>query len=233
MTSYVESVLEIQPTESARTPPETVTSVPLKSVAAGLTAHAGASQTNATPLPSLLNEVTTVASVSNSVILPAAVAGMVVRVANAAAANQMNVYPKIGEKMLGVSNAAFAVPAGKSAIFFCVVAGNWYTPTVLQTTTSGLTAHAGASQTGATLLPSQLNEVTSVVSATDSCILPPSVAGLVISVANADAANSMNVYPQIGESMKGALNTAFAVANGKVATFLCAVAGNWYPSLSA
>ena len=71
---------------------------------------------------------TTVASVSNSVILPAAVAGMVVRVANAAAANQMNVYPKIGEKMLGVSNAAFAVPAGKSAIFFCVVAGNGIRP---------------------------------------------------------------------------------------------------------
>jgi hypothetical protein len=55
-------------------------------------------------------------------------------VANAAAANSMNVFPASATQggvsggdliNAGAQNAAFAMAAGKNAHFFCVVLGKW------------------------------------------------------------------------------------------------------------
>lgn len=100
--------------------------------------------------------------------------------------------------------------------------------------TDSITAHAGGGQTNATKLTSVLNRVTTVASAADSVELPASIAGLEITIINAAASNSMNVFPATGEAINAlSANSAFAVAAGKTATFYCVTAGQWHSILSA
>ena len=104
----------------------------------------------------------------------------------------------------------------------------------LKSVQAALTALSGGGQTGATLLPRILNEVTTVAADNDSVILPVSVAGMIVYVANASASHSMNVFPASGEKINGgSANAAFAVASAKRAAFFCVVAGNWYSMLTA
>lgn len=97
------------------------------SAAAGVSA-AGTTQATATALTKDNNEVTTVAA-GAGVALMTSVAGMRVFVANAQAVNALLVYPVNGgtEKINALAaNAAFSIPAGKNAIFFCCGVGQWY-----------------------------------------------------------------------------------------------------------
>ena len=100
-------------------------------------------------------------------------------------------------------------------------------------TATGLTAKAGGGQSGATALTGNINKVTTVASANDSALLPAGVGGRRVSVRNGSA-NSMNVFPQTGESInEGAANAAFAVTAGKTAIFECVATGLWNATLSA
>lgn len=104
----------------------------------------------------------------------------------------------------------------------------------LQPSVNGLTALSGGGQSGATPLTAMLNRVTTVAAAGDSVMLPPSIPGSEITVANAAAANSMNVFPQSGDAINAlSANAAFAVAANKTAAFVCMVAGTWHAILSA
>jgi predicted alternative tryptophan synthase beta-subunit len=48
-------------------------------------------------------------------------------VINAAAANSMNVFPAVGEKInAAAANAAFAMAANKTAVFYVTGAGQWH-----------------------------------------------------------------------------------------------------------
>jgi hypothetical protein len=48
-------------------------------------------------------------------------------VVNAAAANSMNVFPAVGEKINALAaNAAFAVAANKVAVFYVTGPGQWH-----------------------------------------------------------------------------------------------------------
>lgn len=104
----------------------------------------------------------------------------------------------------------------------------------LASVSNGLTAKAGGGQAGATALPSDINRITTVATAGDSAVLPASVPGMEVTVCNAAAANSMNLFPATGEQINvlGA-NAAFALAAGKTAVLSCAVAGQWHAILSA
>ena len=105
-------------------------------------------------------------------------------------------------------------------------------PTV--TALNGITAHAGGGQGSATLLAAAINRVTTVATAADSVGLPASAPGMTIIVANAAAANSMNVFPASGDAINAlGANAAFAVAAGKTATFYCTNAGQWHSILTA
>jgi hypothetical protein len=100
---------------------------------------------------------------------------------------------------------------------------------------NGLKALAGGSQPGATLIGgSTFTRFTTVASANDSSVLPPAAAGLSYVVKNAGA-NSMNVFPNGSTDVINALavQTAFALAAGKTAMFVCFVAGTWDVLLSA
>lgn len=92
----------------------------------GLTAHAGGGQGSATPLPAMINRVTTVASIADSVVLPASQPGLQIMVVNAGA-NSMNVFPLGTDQInaLGASTA-FAVAATKVCEFYCTNSGQWH-----------------------------------------------------------------------------------------------------------
>lgn len=96
-----------------------------RSAVNGLTALAGGAQAG-TALTREINRVTTVATAADSVQLPAATAGRVVTVINAAAANAMAVFPQTGEVINALSaNASISVAANKTIQFFCAVDGTW------------------------------------------------------------------------------------------------------------
>ena len=98
---------------------------------------------------------------------------------------------------------------------------------------SGLIAFPGGGQTGGTKLGATTNRFTTVATTADSCQLPQASGGLRYYVTNAGA-NSMNVFPFLGDAINAlSANTAFAVASGKSAIFMCAVTGVWNTVLSA
>lgn len=102
---------------------------------------------------------------------------------------------------------------------------------------TALTALAGGAQAG-TALNLGYNRFTVVVTAGDSAQLPALSGGVMVIVTNADASDSMNVFPQTGGIINaGAANAAFAVAAGKTAIFIQAIdtsgATIWYAILTA
>lgn len=116
-------------------------------------------------------------------------------------------------------------------------------------TTDAITARAGGAQANAVLLTSAYNRVTVVASAGDSVKLPLCAAGpqnavgngqpintigQIIYLTNADASDSMDVFPSTGDTINAvAANGAYAMAANKTAAFICASAGKWYSILGA
>lgn len=98
----------------------------------------------------------------------------------------------------------------------------------LSSTANAITARAGGGQGSATPLTATYNRVTTVATAADSVLLPAAVAGSRVVAFNAAAANSMNVFPATGQFINAlSVNTAFAVAAGRGAEFVCCVDGTW------
>jgi len=105
---------------------------------------------------------------------------------------------------------------------------------IVQSTADNLTAHSGGGQANGLLLTAAYNRVTTVAAGNDSVLLPASLAGLDMVVINAASANSMNVFPAVGEIINAlSANTAFAVAANKTCTFYCCTAGQWHTQLTA
>ena len=98
----------------------------IESVQDGITAHAGGGQANATPLPAVINRVTTVASAADSVALPASRAGVTISVINATA-NAMQVFGLSPDTINSIATGTgLSVAAGVTKTFKCVTAGAWY-----------------------------------------------------------------------------------------------------------
>ena len=91
-----------------------------------LTAATGSDQATGYALAAQMSRFTTVGSAGDSATLPAANVGMQRIVCNAAAANSMDVFPAVDGYINALSqNAAFALAANKTVIFFCFVDGTW------------------------------------------------------------------------------------------------------------
>jgi hypothetical protein len=98
----------------------------------------------------------------------------------------------------------------------------------------GVTAFAGGGQAGGVLINDMTTRITTVGSAADSVRLPVAVPGLILTVINAAAANSMNLFPATGEAINaGAANAAFAVAAGKAVLCIATAAKQWHTILTA
>lgn len=101
-------------------------SLPTVSSTNGITATPAGTQGTSVALTTVINRVTTVATIGDAVKLPPAVAGIQMVVTNAAA-NSMNVFPSAGDAINGAAaNAAYAEAGGKTAAFSCAVAGFWH-----------------------------------------------------------------------------------------------------------
>ena len=91
----------------------------------GLTALAGGGQTDATQLNPGTNVVSVVATANDSAQLPADIQGQTVVVTNTSG-NSLNVFPALGGSINALSaNAALAVGAGLTTVFYGVSATNW------------------------------------------------------------------------------------------------------------
>ncbi len=94
--------------------------------ASGLTAHAGGGQGSALALTKAINSVGTVGTIADSVKLPTSVAGALVVVVNDAAL-ALQAFGASTDTIDDVATATgIEVPGKSTAIFFCPVAGKWY-----------------------------------------------------------------------------------------------------------
>jgi hypothetical protein len=108
----------------------------------------------------------------------------------------------------------------------------------LGSTATGLTAHAGGGQGSALALTKAVNVVSTVATAADSVKLPaPSFVGQRVTVINAAATNSMQVFGSGTDTINGvATATGVAQAAGKSADYIATSTGTaaaWFRILSA
>jgi len=158
-----------------------------------------------------------VATPGDSVVLPASQPGLELIIINHGV-NPMQVYG-LGSDMINDVASATGVSQmqGSVVIYTCVSTGAWYTEGLatgyatgnggaFQTFSSidNIAARAGGSQALGTALTAMQNRITTVASAGDSVKLPPSATGMSLTVINAAAANSVNVFPASGESIGSA-----------------------------
>lgn len=102
------------------------TSYNIRSITAGIAA-AGSTQGTATALTKEINVVSTVSSGANGVVLPTAVAGMVL-IINNTSADTLNVYPATGGNInSGSVNAAYPHGSGASLQYYATSDTQWYT----------------------------------------------------------------------------------------------------------
>lgn len=98
----------------------------------------------------------------------------------------------------------------------------------------GLTAAAGSTQATGVPLTSALSKFTTVGTAGDSATLPVAKAGMRRVVKNGAAANSMDIFPAVGESINALSgDAAYALAVTKTVEFFCFVDGKWDTVLTA
>jgi trimeric autotransporter adhesin len=102
------------------------TSYHIRSITTGITA-AGSVQGTATALTKEINVVGTVSSGANGVVLPTAVAGIVL-IINNTSANTLNVYPASGAAInSGSANAAYSHSSAASIQYYATSSTQWYT----------------------------------------------------------------------------------------------------------
>lgn len=98
-----------------------------QSSSAGLTAFATGGQAGGTPLTAMMNFFSVVANPADSGLLPPAKVGMQITVINQTATS-MAVFPAVGETINGGgANASINVTNAAPTIFYCGVAGQWWT----------------------------------------------------------------------------------------------------------
>lgn len=101
----------------------------LTSGASGLTAHAGGTQAAALALTAAINSIGTVGTIADSVKLPTSVAGAIVVVVNDAALS-LQAFGASTDTIDDVATATgVAVPGKSTSVFWCPVAGKWYSLT--------------------------------------------------------------------------------------------------------
>jgi len=220
-----------------------ITGLLYESYQANITAYAGGGQTNAFQLTCEVNLITTVATAGDSVKLPPAIQGLTIVVVNKGA-NPMQVF---GSGTDTIDDAASATGVTQmqwsEVIYSCGTNGKWYAnglgsgfagafPTL--GSTDNITASATQTQVAGTPLVTPLNRVVTVASAGNAVTLPVSKSGMVITVTNAHATNSIQVFPGLGDAINAlGANAAYSVAATKTVQLVCNSAGQWHTLLSA
>jgi hypothetical protein len=93
---------------------------------ASLTAHAGGGQAAATPLVNAVNLIAVCATAGDSVLLPPAMGGQTMWVANGGAA-AAQVFGLSSDTINGVAGSTgISVAAGKSTVLMSAIRGSWF-----------------------------------------------------------------------------------------------------------
>lgn len=99
---------------------------------------------------------------------------------------------------------------------------------------NGVTAAVASTQAGGYLITKAVTRVTVSGTAGDSLLLPAAVAGERRVVFNKAAANSIDIFPGVGDNINAlADDAAYALAATKGVIFYCAVDGTWDTILTA
>lgn len=99
----------------------------LQSFQPNLTAHAGGGQANGVLITAMQAFFSVVASAGDSARLTNALPGLEIAVINQTATS-MNVFPAVGEQINGLAaNTQVPVAGSTVTVFFCGVAGQWWT----------------------------------------------------------------------------------------------------------
>lgn len=202
----------------------------------GITAKAGGGQSGAFQITTQTARVNTVASAGDSVMLPAALAGLEVILINHGA-NPMQVFGNGTDTIDDVAAGTGVSQMPSSVVIYtCANNGAWYSEGLangyaggLQTVSNqdGISA-AGNSQGTATVLSPRMAYNVTTVAASTGVQLPPSVSGAELAVAN-NGANALSIYPATGEKINAlATNAAFSAAAGTITILYCFTAGQWY-----
>ena len=208
-----------------------------ESFADNLTALAGGGQVGATQIASEIARFTTVATASDSAMLPQATAGLTLMLINHGA-KPLQVF---GAGTDTIDDQTYSVGVTQMVnsvvIFVCTTQGKWYANGLgtgfsgafeTQSYADGLTAHASGGQTNGLLITTMMSRFTVVGTGGDSATLPVGVAGMNLIIINATA-TSMNVFPDTGSTINAlSANAAFALAGGKTATFVTTLPGAWH-----
>ena len=205
-----------------------------------ITATAGGGAANAFPITTQTARVSVVATAGDSVVLPPSAPGLELMIINHGA-NAMQVF---GKQPAGdvIDDQALATGVSQMAnslvIYSCATAGKWYTEGLstgfstalgLQTQKPAqIAASATDTQVGGTPITALINHVTSS-GASQACTLPAALPGLSVVVALATAANAVDVFPASGDAINAlGANTKITMGALTSATFVCAVAGQWF-----
>ena len=208
-----------------------------------ITATPGGGQAGARLLTSQTSRITVVATAGDSIRLPISAPGLELLVVNSGV-NSVQVFG-FGTDQVDALPTATGVSQMPSSmvIYSCTTAGSWYTngigtgyagsfPTVSYS--SNTTAKAGGGQSPSTPLTTVLTRIGTVATAGDSVTLPVAVPGMQVTVANASATNSANVFPNTGDAINAlSPNAGYAVAATKNVSFYCMISGFWHAILSA
>lgn len=139
-------------------------------------------------------------------------------------------------QFLGIATPAGDPPAGEFFLYF-KADGLLYkkddtgTETAIEdtlTSETGITAFATGGQANATLLTKDRNKITIIAADGDSVKTPPAIEGDLIVVQNSDAAESLDLFPAVGETIDDqAVNLAIAIAPGSFVSMFCYADGAW------
>lgn len=200
----------------------------------------GTTQATALQLTAELNRLGTVAA-SAGVLLPPSKAGLTIIIVNHGA-NAVQVYGA-GTDTVDDTTATTGVSQmiNSTVLYTCHSPGNWYTEglasgfvrgTGFQTVSSAvIAANTTVTQAAGTAITSAVAHVTST--AAGAVTLPVSAPGMEVTVVLATAANTVTVFPNAGGTGSEvinalAANAGIAMAALTSATFVCAIAGQWF-----
>lgn len=98
---------------------------------------------------------------------------------------------------------------------------------------SGIVAGAGGTRATAYALKAANSQLSSVVSANDGVLLPPSYPGLTVIIQN-DGGNTATVFASGADTIMGTAGaTGVTLANAATARYVCILTGQWKRFVSA
>jgi len=217
-----------------------------ESTTAGISA-AGSTQANATALTTEINQIST-CTAGQGVALPAALTGATIFVINNGA-NSLQVYGNnaSADTIDGVvTGTGVSQMVNSMVLYTCTVggaAGKWVSEGIatgyagsLQTFSyaDALTASATQTQGAGTLITTMMARFTTVATAGNAATLPVAAAGMQITVINAHASNSIQVFPGSGDAINAlSANASVSVPAGGVCEFFTTVTGKWHTILAS